>query len=304
MASRFQNAFPSDAAKAFGKHIKVQKTNEFPKAAENAFRSVRNEDSSRLKQTNPIPNAFETKRENPAFTDSALNAFGKIHSDLNEQAFQSQGKGKNNNKSHENFNEDAMHAFGKKASKRVSESHEPSDTTSSTGEWQGSALRSITKEKAKEKPELNIDAVSDFPVLGSKKEDAFPPLGSNKSKTSSAKSASPNVSFANLVKKRAEEDAKEADELARVEAKRQAAAKKKQEEADRAKKARSLYLENKRRIQRNEAEFEEKDAADNVSDDGEADADEGNDEDNDNDDDNVYTNTNSKAEEDEHDDNY
>ena len=158
------------------------------------------------------------------------------------------------------------------------------------------------KEKAKEKPELNIDAVSDFPVLGSKKEDAFPPLGSNKSKTSSAKSASPNVSFANLVKKRAEEDAKEADELARVEAKRQAAAKKKQEEADRAKKARSLYLENKRRIQRNEAEFEEKDAADNVSDDGEADADEGNDDDND--DDNGYSNTISKAEEDDHDDNY
>lgn len=145
----------------------------------------------------------------------------------------------------DNFDDTATHAFRKK---RVEEKH-TSDAKpvhsnphsllnivlnalpDSTEEWKESAFRKKTN-----KPALKVEEEA-FPQL-----DAFPPLGSSKSSKSVS---SPSMSFANLVKKRAEDEAKEAEEKAAIEKKRMDERKKRQDELDREKASRILYNKNK-----------------------------------------------------------
>ena len=242
ITSRFQIALPHDPSKAFGKH-KVHSKHEFPKTAESAFHSSR-QDSSRF-QTENMP-AFHPKAINPSFSEDAVNAFGKkqaVGGNDIDPAFQRRGK-------QDNFDDTAIHAFGKKAGKFITEPTQPFVGRDSLlnhlmsvlpedtgGEWTTSALR-----KKVVKPAVMVEE-EEFPVLGSKRtmEDEFPALGSAKSKTNTSSS----VSFANLVKKRADEDAKEAEEKAIAEKKRQDALNKRKEELNRMKQSRVLYKDTK-----------------------------------------------------------
>jgi hypothetical protein len=230
MAYRFQNAFPNDPAKAFGKHapaIKQKGSYDFPKNVEGAFRS--------LHQTRtPGTTEFDVKKENPGFDSAALCAFGKKNvTNITDQAFQ----GRN---SHDGFSESASSAFGKKA--RREEANQDIVARSSTSpsplpssEWSTSALRS-----KKDKPVIVVKEEEEFPVLGSKKEE-FPSLSSSKSKS---KTSSPTISFATLVKKRAEDDEKEAEKLAIEEAKRLSALKRLKEEKERIRRSRLKIVSN------------------------------------------------------------
>lgn len=250
MASRFQNAFPQDAAKAFGKHlpkIKPTRDNDFPKSAENAFRSLHHEHVPRFgnQDQEQGPKAFDTRREVPTFDNAALSAFGKKQA---PPAINSMDPAFQGRPIRENFSENASAAFSKKTNKRtenydekpVKEFIHPNsiasiimDKLQDSNEWSSSALR--TKPKKQTKPMLDItEAKDEFPSLGSKKDD-FPSLGSAKK---SAIKASPSVSFANLVKKRAEEDAKEAEDQALAEEKRLSELKKRKDEAERIKRNR------------------------------------------------------------------
>ena len=270
MTSRFQISFPHDASRAFGKHHKVQNNRDFPTSAETAFRSIRHEGSRA--QEKPL---FESKRPNPAFTDEALSAFGKKHSATGndiDQAFQSKN-------AYDNFSQDALSAFGKKSNRKVDRDADndsgpapqfvdpkslmhlvlnalPEDDGG--GEWTKSAFRKNTS-----KPLVQVEEQEQFPALGSKKmEDEFPALSSGKSKAKD----SPTVSFANLVKKRAEQDAKEAEEFARVEKKRLDAEKKRLDELDRIKKARKIYSGNSFHVVRREMIDEDDDVQEDVED--------------------------------------
>jgi hypothetical protein len=125
-------------------------------------------------------------------------------------------------------------------------------------EWTKSAFR-----KHASKPRIQVEEREQFPALGSKKaDDEFPALSSGKSKAPS----SPSVSFANLVKKRAEQDAKEAEEFARVEKKRLDAEKKRLDELDRIKKARKLYSGNSFHVVRREMDTEDEENQEDVED--------------------------------------
>lgn len=270
MTSRFQISFPHDASRAFGKHHKVQNNRDFPTNAEAAFRSVRHDGASKA-QEKPL---FESKHPNPAFTDEALSAFGKKHSATGndiDQAFQSKN-------AYDNFSQDALSAFGKKSNRKADRDADndagpapkfvdpkslvhlvmnmlPEDDGS---EWTKSAFRKHTS-----KPLVQVEEKEQFPALGSKKmEDEFPALSSGKSKAKD----SPTMSFANLVKKRAEQDAKEAEEFARIEKKRLEAEKKRLDELDRIKKARKMYSGNSFHVVRRDMVDEDDDVQEEVED--------------------------------------
>ena len=179
--------------------------------------------------------AFEHKRENVAFAEEALSAFGKKQNisagQINDPAFQ-------NRTTRGNFSEDATAAFGKKSSKRGDPDTQASKILGqfqhdAAQDWTSSALRTKT-----EKPSIvTLAAEDEFPTLAKKTEEEFPSLGSGKS---SKTKSSPSMSFASLVKKRAEEDAKEAEELAKAEAKRLDILKRRKEERDRYKRSQKL----------------------------------------------------------------
>ena len=201
MLSRFQNAFPSDASKAFGKHMR----------------------------TSVEPSRFHMggkEGKNPEFSESAISAFGK-----------------RNEAQHGSFQEDASQAFGKKKEEPKQTLNNSIAGTVSSNEWSSSALRKV------EKPSLEIDA---FPALSSN--DMFPPLGSS---PSAKKDSSPKVSFVNLVKKRAEDDAKEAEEAMKQERKQREILKKRQEELARRKLAHTHYVEQSKLLNRTVQDMEE-----------------------------------------------
>ena len=246
MISRFQLSPPHDPSKAFGKHHKTLNKQDFPKTAESAFHGNRHE-QSRFQSI--VASAFEPKSQNPEFNEDALNAFGKKQTTGNKDvdpAFQRRVK-------QDNFDDTAMSAFGKKVKKTEKfENEQPKQqfivgnsllthvmnilSDDSGGEWTASALR-----KRNSKPSVMVE-VDEFPSLGSKKteDEHFPALGSVQSGKSKAANSS-SVSFAHLVKKRAEEEAKEAEEQEIIEKKRQEALRKRKDETNRIKQSRVRY---------------------------------------------------------------
>lgn len=213
MLSRFQNAFPSDASKAFGK------------------RSQQPSETSRFRIN------VESNNHIPPFSESAINAFGKKNEKLNSE-----------------FQEDASYAFGKKTMKE--ESRQPyssiNDTDSNSNDWSSSALRKIHK------PSLDISETEQFPSLSSLRDDMFPALGSPVSSNNKLSNKSPGskASFVDLVKKRAEEDAKEAEEAMKLELKQREIQKKRQEEISRRKLAHIQYLEQSKSKNRDTNDYE------------------------------------------------
>jgi len=231
MTSRFQGAFSSDPVKAFGKHVSHSQS--FPKHVDPVFQTK----SAELRKNFPL----ETARANPAFTEEAMSAFGKKQKGDFAQidsAFQSVRK-------NDLFAENTFNPFGKKVSKQYDpesvRNFVPENVLTADGsQWSSSALR-----KPSVKPALLIEEVEDFPPLGSKKmEEMFPVLGSNSLSTTSKSANSPKVSFSNLVKKRAEEDARLAEEEAKRLAKEREITRKRQEEIDNRKKMNALYKAN------------------------------------------------------------
>ena len=210
MLSRFQNAFPSDASKAFGKHTR----------------------------TTVEPSRFQMggkEVKNPEFSESAMSAFGK-RIDAQNGSFQ----------------EDASYAFGKKPIKdgpnQSFVSYVPSNSIAGgvpSNEWSSSALRKV------EKPFVEIDP---FPSLSSI--DMFPPLGSS---PNAKKDSSPKVSFVDLVKKRAEDDAKEAEEVMKRELKQREILTKRQEEVAQRKLVHAHYVEQSKLLNRTVQDVEQED---------------------------------------------
>lgn len=260
-SSRFQIALPNDPLKAFGKHSKIPR--DFPKTTENAFQSLHQEQPRFRSSTTSV---FESNAKNPAFTEEAMMAFGRkaqtADVGADNAAFQPRH-------AQDNFDESATHAFRKKRTEEKSSQGKTGNFVAhnslqnvvmnaledeNTNEWKESAWRKHTA-----KPSLKMEEEA-FPQLGSK--DPFPPLGSSKSSQSKLAN-SPSVSFANLVKKRAEEEAKELEEKTLHEKRRADERKKRQDELDREKKARVLYNKNNlRAIRMEEDEDQELDIGD------------------------------------------
>jgi hypothetical protein len=161
----------------------------------------------------------QTPRQPPLFAEDAAQAFGKkvTREFVEPSAFQ-------NRQTRDNFDENAMNAFGKKYK---GPREEP--VVEESGDWTGSALRRVTK------PIVKIDEEEQFPALGSKK---------SNEKTTSVKGAKP-VSFVSLVKKLAEEDAIEAERKAEAEKRSLEAARKRKEENDRYKQRSSISIKKK-----------------------------------------------------------
>lgn len=239
MTSRFQGAFSSDPVKAFGKHVPHSQS--FPKNVEPVFQTRQVE----LRKNFPI----EPAHTNPAFTEEAMSAFGKKQKGEFAQidsAFQSVRK-------NDLFAENTFNPFGKKVPRNVYDGESerkfvPENALTAQiqsvmdSQWSSSALR-----KPSGKPSLMIEEAEEFPALGSKKmEEMFPALGSKAQSTTSHNSKSPKVSFSTLVKKRAEEDAKLAEEEAKRLAKQNEIARKRQEEIENRKKMNALYKANVR----------------------------------------------------------
>ena len=181
---------------------------------------------------------LEPVHVNPAFTEEAMSAFGKKQKGEFAQidsAFQSVRK-------NDLFAENAFNPFGKKVPKQHDPDYErkfapETAQAQDASQWSSSALR-----KPSGKPSLHIEEAEEFPPLGSKKmEDMFPALGSKSLSNSSRTADSPKVSFSTLVKKRAEEDAKVAEEEAKRLAKERDIARKRQEEIENRKKMNALY---------------------------------------------------------------
>ena len=203
MLSRFQNTFPSDPSKAFGKHARttVEQPSRFQMGGKEA--------------------------KHPEFSESAMSAFGK-RTDAH----------------HGSFQEDASQAFGKKH-EEPKQSFVSYAGDVSSNEWSSSALRKV------EKPPVDIDP---FPALSSV--DMFPPLGSS---PNAKKDSSPKVSFVDLVKKRAEDDAKEAEEAMKRERKQREILAKRQEEVAQRKLAHAHYVEQSKLLNRTVQEIEQED---------------------------------------------
>ena len=162
----------------------------------------------------------QPSRQPPSFAEDAVQAFGKKATRefmIEPSAFQ-------NRQSRDNFDENAMNAFGKKY-----KGPREGQPVEESGDWTGSALRRVTK------PIVTIDEEEQFPALGSKK---------SNEKLTSAKSGKP-VSFVSLVKKLAEDDAIEAERKAEAEKRSMELARKRKEENDRYKQRSSISIKKK-----------------------------------------------------------
>lgn len=201
---------------------------------ENAFPSDPSKAFSKHTRTSVEPSRFHMggkEVKHPEFSESAISAFGK-----------------RSEAHHGSFQEDASQAFGKKPEEQHNSygARMQHIGVVSSNEWSSSALRKI------EKPSLEIDS---FPALSSI--DLFPPLGSS---PSAKKDASPKVSFVHLVKKRAEDDAKEAEEAMKRELKQREILTKRQEELARRKLVHTHYVEQSKLLNRTVQNIEEDDA--------------------------------------------
>ena len=227
----------------------------FSDSAHSAFGKKQENMGSRL-----MDPAFQKSGNQTTFSEDALMAFGKKHDDtssrVTESAFQKSGN-------QTAFTDDAIMAFGKKADKKKVDPYDAStsgyasihspvlrntlsellpSSLMNPSEWSTSALRSNTK-----KPHLVVET-EDFPVLGSKKaeeeKEMFPTLGSGSSKGTKKGpvTSSPKVSFADLIKKRAEEDAKEQEEQQRIMLKKNEILMKKQQEIALRKEQQDMYF--------------------------------------------------------------